>query len=423
MFRFLHAADIHLDSPLQGLVRYDGAPVDELRGATRRALEKLVSLAIQRQVDFVVIAGDIYDGDWKDHHTGLFFVSQISRLRDEQIPVIMIAGNHDAASKMTKSLRLPDNVQLLSSTEPQTATHPRLAELGVAVHGQSFANAAVTTNLARSYPKKVSGFYNIGVLHTSLEDPQGHMPYAPCKLHDLRQKEYDYWALGHIHHRRIVSQDPLIVFSGNIQGRHIREPSAKGCYLVSVQADGSTELEFQPLDVFRWELCQIDMTGSDRPDDLLSAFSQQLDRLRSHHDALPLAVRVLVEGSTTTHQELVANCGHWMNELRATAISASSGSVWIEKVKFQTHRPADLQFDLTDRGPMSVLLQFMQECRDDEVLLRELADELTDLKVKLPRELIEGPDRMGLDDPDSIRSWLDEVQPLIIGRLADRRAK
>jgi hypothetical protein len=165
------------------------------------------------------------------------------------------------------------------------------------------------------------------------------------------------------------------------------------------------------------------MTGSDRPDDLLSAFSQQLDRLRSHHDALPLAVRVLVEGSTTTHQELVANCGHWMNELRATAISASSGSVWIEKVKFQTHRPADLQFDLTDRGPMSVLLQFMQECRDDEVLLRELADELTDLKVKLPRELIEGPDRMGLDDPDSIRSWLDEVQPLIIGRLADRRAK
>ena len=114
MPRFIHSADIHLDSPLQGLECYEGAPVDEIRGATRRALEKLVELSIQQKVDFVLIAGDLYDGDWKDHNTGLFFVSQMSRLRDAEIPVIMISGNHDAANKMTKSLPLPDNVELLS---------------------------------------------------------------------------------------------------------------------------------------------------------------------------------------------------------------------------------------------------------------------------------------------------------------------
>jgi DNA repair protein SbcD/Mre11 len=109
MLRFIHAADIHLDSPLKGLEQYEGAPVDEIRGATRRALENLVDLAIDREVDFLLIAGDLYDGDWKDHNTGLFFVAQMHRLREADIPVVMISGNHDAANKMTRTLRLPDN--------------------------------------------------------------------------------------------------------------------------------------------------------------------------------------------------------------------------------------------------------------------------------------------------------------------------
>ena len=107
--RFLHAADIHLDSPLLNLERYEGAPIHEIRNATRRALENLVDLAIQQQVALVLIAGDLYDGDWPDHNTGLFFVGQMRRLREAGIALYMIAGNHDAANKMTRSLRLPDN--------------------------------------------------------------------------------------------------------------------------------------------------------------------------------------------------------------------------------------------------------------------------------------------------------------------------
>ena len=140
MFKFIHAADIHLDSPLKGLEQYEGAPADEIRGATRRALENLVDLALRESVDFVLLAGDLYDGDWKDHNTGLFFVAQMARLREANIPVVAISGNHDAANKMTKSLRLPDNVELLPPARPSTARSPALAALWNSV--RRFPNAS-----------------------------------------------------------------------------------------------------------------------------------------------------------------------------------------------------------------------------------------------------------------------------------------
>src|SRR5437588_11796710 len=135
MFKFLHAAAIHLDSPQRGLDRYEGAPVAECRGATRRALENLVDLAIREKVAFVLIVGDLYDGDWPDYNTGLFFGKVMSRLRDCGIPVYMIRGNHDAANRMTKDLRLLDNMRVLSTEQAETIV---LEDCGVAVHGRSF---------------------------------------------------------------------------------------------------------------------------------------------------------------------------------------------------------------------------------------------------------------------------------------------
>ncbi|HEV3260722.1 MAG TPA: DNA repair exonuclease, partial [Gemmataceae bacterium] len=120
MLKYLHAADIHLDSPLRGLEQYEGAPIQQVRGATRRALESLVQLALDEKVDFVLLAGDLYDGDWRDFHTGLFLVRQMARLHEARIPVFSLAGNHDAANKMTRSLSLPDNMTTLSTKKPET---------------------------------------------------------------------------------------------------------------------------------------------------------------------------------------------------------------------------------------------------------------------------------------------------------------
>jgi len=192
MFRFLHAADVHLDSPLVGLDRYDSAPVDAVRGATRRAFENLVRLATDEEVAFILLAGDLYDGDWKDYRTGLFFVEQMAKLRDASIPVFVIAGNHDAASQLTKNLHSPDNVHFFSTRKPET----RFVEaFDVAVHGQGFASRAVTDDLAAAYPIADSGLLNIGLLHTSLDGREGHAHYAPTSSQVLAQKGYQYWAL------------------------------------------------------------------------------------------------------------------------------------------------------------------------------------------------------------------------------------
>jgi DNA repair exonuclease SbcCD nuclease subunit len=415
MLRFIHAADIHLDSPLKGLEKYPGAPADEIRGATRRALDNLVELAIDRNVDFVLIAGDLYDGDWKDHNTGLFFVSRMNLLREAGVSVALISGNHDAANKMTKSLRLPDNVELLPAGNPGTAKSARFAELGVAIHGRSFEKQEEFENFARGYPAKKPGLFNIGLLHTSLGGAVGHEPYAPCTMDDLKQKEYDYWALGHVHNRQICLNGPHIVFPGNIQGRHIRETGAKGCYVVAADERGTCELEFVPLDVFRWELCTLDATDAKRPEDVLGQFAGALEQIRNRHGGLPLALRIEVTGATAAHAALRSDTVQWSSQIRADA----GHQVWIEKIKWHTSPPREPRDGLDHSGPIGELQLLLEELRNDPAELIKLADELGDLQRKLPEELTRGGDALQLNDAKQLRGWLDEVEPMLLARLRE----
>ncbi|MGC1275618.1 MAG: DNA repair exonuclease, partial [Planctomycetaceae bacterium] len=266
MFKFLHAADLHLDSPLRGLDRYEGAPVDAIRQATRRAVENLVELAIAERVAFVVIAGDVYDGDWPDYNTGLFFARQMAKLGEAGIAVYLISGNHDAESVITRSLMLPENVAMLRTDRPESRRHQAT---NCVLHGQGFATRAVTADLSANYPAAERGSFNIGILHTSAGGSSEHETYAPCTIEGLRRLEYDYWALGHIHlQQKLCDNGSLIAFSGNTQGRHIRETGPKGCLLVTVDG-GVPSAEFRPLDVFRWERCATSATGCDEPEDVL----------------------------------------------------------------------------------------------------------------------------------------------------------
>ena len=134
-FRFVHAADIHLDSPLKGLSGHEGKVADRIRTATREAFDNLIGHTIDEEADFIIIAGDLYDGEWRDYHTGLFFARQMGRLAKAGIPAYVLYGNHDAESQITRRLELPDNVSAFSARKPETFT---LKELRVAIHGQSF---------------------------------------------------------------------------------------------------------------------------------------------------------------------------------------------------------------------------------------------------------------------------------------------
>jgi len=231
-FKFLHVADVHLDSPLLGLARYEGVPVDEVRLATRTALTSLVELAVAEDVAFVVIAGDIYDGDWPHFGTGLFFCAAMGRLDKAGIEVYLLYGNHDAQSVLTKKLPLPPNVHVFPTNKAKTFVHQGT---GAALQGRSYKDRDTRENLAVHYPAAVEGAFNIGILHTALGGRPPHASYAPCSVPELCAKGYQYWALGHVHDFEVVSKSPYIVFPGNLQGRSIRECGPKGAVIVTVQ--------------------------------------------------------------------------------------------------------------------------------------------------------------------------------------------
>jgi len=379
--RFLHGADIHLDSPLRGLERYEGAPVDRIRIATREALSNLVNLALAEEVDFVLLAGDIYDGDWKDHGTGLFFAKEMARLNRAKIPVYLIAGNHDARNKMTLSVPLPQNVHVFASQAPETQV---LDGLDVAIHGQSFANQAVTENLALAYPDPLHGYCNIGVLHTSLTGRDGHDNYAPCSVSDLQNKGYDYWALGHVHTREIVSTEPPIHFPGNIQGRHIRETGAKGCLLVEGDPEHFTT-HFHTLEVLRWEVCRLE-SPADEIDDPCEHFVEQLPAILAEAPETLFALRVQIGGGLSRHP-ICADEERLAAALRALATDHGDDCAWVEKVVLIP--PAARDTPMVPEGPAAEVLAaleafaaapeslpFVAECRDK--LLQRLPVDLRD---------------------------------------------
>lgn len=410
--KFVHAADIHLDSPLIGLQRYEGAPVQELRGATRRALSNLVDLTLEEEAAFLLLAGDLFDGDWKDYSTGLFFLKQMNRLREARVPVVWVAGNHDAAGHVTKFLKLPDGVRQLSHRKPDSVV---LKDLGVAIHGQSFASRAVDEDLAANYPSRMKDLFNIGLLHTSVTGRQGHEPYAPCSLATLAEKGYQYWALGHVHAREIVSQEPWIVFSGNVQGRNIRETGQKGCQVVTVEDNSVVSVEFRAVDILRWELLTVSASAAGTPQEVLDSFEEELGSLRRKNDGLPLAVRVVITGKSGAHRTLLANPEKWMAEIRALSTSAGDGEVWIEKIKLETSSPADASAFSATEGPLPALVAALEGLSPEAEAIAELKSELRDLFAKIP-ELRE---QIDLESKETVADLAEGVKQMLLAQMLD----
>jgi DNA repair exonuclease SbcCD nuclease subunit len=415
MLRFLHTADLHLDSPLKGLQRYEGAPVQEIRSATRRALENLVQLAIDRDVHVVVIAGDVFDGDWKDTHTGLFFSRQLTRLVEHGIRVVMIRGNHDAANRMTQTLRLPQGVHLMGVDAPETVDW---SDLGIVIHGQSFAEVAEKRNLALDYPAAISGVFNLGLLHTSLTGAEGHDHYAPCTPDDLRRKEYQYWALGHIHQRDDASyRDPAIVFPGNPQGRHIRETGPKGCVIGEVENATLTSLEFVEVDVFRWERITVDLADCVDTEEMLQLVDEELMAVLSRHASKPLAVRIELAGNTSLHRMLGAQADRWRQEVRNCGIQVGHDRLWIEKVQVRTSEKDTHHFDSLDDGPLTELRSELDRMRVDQEVWNQVAELLAGLQRKLPDGSRQSLEQLRRSTDQERNDFLDRVQALLAGRL------
>ncbi len=337
-FTFLHAADLHLDSPLRGLEA--GAPAERIRGATRQALVNLVDLALREKVAFVLLAGDLFDGDWEDYPTGHFLVGQLGRLTRAGIPVYAISGNHDAQSVLTRQLPWPERATLFNTDGAHSLEVPGLP---VVIHGQGFAHQAVTDNLALAYPAPVAGKINIGLLHTAAEDTN-HGRYAPCTVEQLAAHGYDYWALGHVHLRGELNGHPAwVVFPGNLQGRHINEEGAKGATLVRVQG-GRLQPEHRTLDVVRWSRVFVDLAGVEDRDALAARLRAAVVAAAELAGDRLLAARVVLRGATALHAELVRDPVATREGVRAEIAGLGLGDqVWVEKVDLDTRPAIDLE--------------------------------------------------------------------------------
>ena len=412
--KIVHAADLHLDSPLLGLERYAGAPVEAIRGATRRAFENLVSLCLEEEAGVLLIAGDVYDGDWKDYSTGLFFATELNRLRDGVTKVVMVRGNHDAASQITRHLRLPEHVTELDSARPVTRV---FEDSGIAVHGQSFRERAVKDDLASSYPAPLRGAFNVGLLHTSVSGRRDHDDYAPCTLETLVSKGYDYFALGHVHRREVLSERPWVVFPGNLQGRQARESGAKGATLIDVRDGHVHSVEARTLDVVRWFTCAVDASAAANAEDAMELVRAELERVVLAAEGRTAAVRVVVSGRTRAHSALAETPERWEAELRSLA-SEITDELWLERIQFSTSAELDLAALAAREDAIGQVARALSKISSDDDAILELVTEFTELRNKLPPEARVGADAVLLDDPEFMREALRDVEQVLLPALA-----
>jgi len=417
--RFFHAADIHLDSPLRGLRMYEGAPLGDLRNAARRAFAALVDQALEEEADLVLVAGDLYDVDWKDYNTGLFFVSQVSRLAREGIRVVLIRGNHDAQNRITKELRLPEGVTELSTRRPQSL---RLEDLGAVVHGQGYPRTEVTEDLSAGYPGAVPGLFNIGLLHTAVDGRSGHDPYAPCSLEALVSKGYDYWALGHVHKREVLCESPWVVFPGNIQGRHAGEHGPKGATLVTVDGGEVVAAEHRDLDVVRWAVCDVDAAPASSGAEAVDLAAEVLEAEVRRAGGRLLAARIRLGGRSKAHRELNADPDKWAARIRGAAAEVSD-EIFVEKVQIRTRTTIDLEALAKSDDTVGGLLRSMRAIRNDPGALAALTERFADLWIRLPQEYKDTEEALDLSDHRTLAGLVEDAERFLVTRLAEGEVK
>lgn len=379
MFKFLHAADLHLDSPLLGLASKSADYAARVDRASRDAFENLIALAIDQGCAFVVLAGDIFDGDLRNFETGLFFIDQMRRLGDAGIQAFLILGNHDAENRFAAKLSLSANVHVFDSKRAEAVALPALA---VTVHGRSFPQRDVTENIARYYPAPIPCHFNIGVLHTACQGSESHhAPYAPCTVEQLANHGYDYWALGHIHARAVLSTDPYIVYPGNLQGRSPRETGPKGATLVSVSDGQVTDVEHRDLDMVRWFTVTVDANASETRTALLDQIRSAIEQACVNAGDRAIALRVQLVGETALHHRMLIE-PQALREDVAALLATLAGDFWLEKLVIATAPP--IQSASLDPTVSGQLLAEIEAPETDQALNDLVEARVAEVRAKMP---------------------------------------
>lgn len=405
-FSFVHTADLHLDSPLRSLALRDEALANLVGDASRIVLTRIVDLCIDEGVQALLIAGDLYDGAQTSMKTARFLASQMGRLTGAGIPAFVIRGNHDAQSRITRELVLPDAVTLFGPRA--TVVETRWNGHDIAVHGVSFQHAHAPDSLLSRFGAPVAGAFNIGLMHSSLGGAEGHDPYAPCALADLHATGFDYWALGHIHARAEHRGPCTVVMPGIPQGRDIGEAGEKSVTLVRVGDTGAVTLQARAVAVARFERVPVDCTGLSDWADLVGALRGALAAARRQLDGETLILRPELTGAT----DLAWRARRDADLLREEAQTAADGlgSVWIDKLDLALTRPGGIGAG----GAVGELAALIGADTASALAPGALA-ELDRLQKKLPRELRA---LFGDSESDAVQTCMAEMQAGALDLLA-----
>lgn len=374
--RFVHAADLHLDAPFQGIAAADARIGGQLADATYEAFRRIIDVCIEREVAFLVIAGDAYNSADKSLRAQLRFRSEMERLAEAGIDVFIANGNHDPQSGWSAGLVMPDNVHVFSAKAVERFEVVRSGEVVAAVYGRSFARAAETENLALDYKRDVGDPVAIGVLHANVGGNTDYDPYAPASLEDLRASGMDYWALGHIHKQEVLAENPWIVYSGSPQGLNPKETGPHGCLVVEVGADGTATLEHVETGPVTWARLEVDVSCAAGIDDVRALIVAALDAQREDAGRNCVA-RLSLIGRSSAHADL-ARPGigtQLFEELQGEAALAEPW-LWLDRLDDVTAPPIDL--DALRGGPdfAAELVRISDELAGDLAALTELVGEI-----------------------------------------------
>lgn len=422
-FRFLHAADLHLDSPFAGLEGLPAAVRKEVRESTFQAMKKLVQAAMEQEVDFVVVSGDIYDAADRSLKARIAFQQAAEQLAEQGISIYAVHGNHDPLNSAKAGLAWPESVHVFGADEVSHRDVQLPGKGAVArIHGISYAYSAVRDNLSLKFPEADPGIFHIGLLHANVDGHAAHDNYAPCSIADLMTRGMDYWALGHVHQRRVLNEQPWIVYPGNIQGRHIRETGEKGCMLVQISEGGAASLEFIPTDVLRWHHRELSISDLAQEQELIDAIRSEMDEIRNESNGRSGMLRLTLTGrgplhaflnDAGQHRDLIGS----FQEEEAAYAEAGEPFLWLESLRDETGSAVNRQALLEDDGFLGDLLRMSEELMGDAEQLQEVC--LSALKP-LPAKgeisrLLRG------QTAEQQRDWLQRAQELAIDLLADGR--
>jgi DNA repair exonuclease SbcCD nuclease subunit len=363
--RFVHASDLHLDATFGGVDAADEKVAKALERSTLEALDGVVQLSIDREVDFLVLAGDLYNSADHSLRAELAFQRAMRRLADAGIGAFVVRGNHDPADGWSAGLELPDSVVMFPADRVERREVVRDGDVVCAVYGRSFPTRQVTENLALGFSRQEGDPYAVAVLHANVGQREGWDNYAPCSVDDLRAAGMDYWALGHIHVAGRVSDNPPAVYPGSTQGLDPTEEGPRGCYLVNLDEDRAIE-EFVETSSVRWRSLEIDTSEVHSIDELRSMLDESCAEIRDASGGRPIIVRLGLTGRSSVHA-LLSHPGvmsDLANDLRQEQLELDPW-IWIDRLRDRTRPALDLDEILGEEGLRGDLARLARDLASD----------------------------------------------------------